>query len=365
MASAALLLAFAGEAGAVTPNTFLSPFQGVSCSSDTTCTAVGPGLAERWGGLLWVKQALADPSAELTGVSCPSTTECIAVGGRGAAERWDPTGWSAQVLPSPVDLNAVSCPTVTDCIAVGDNAAERWNGTSWSELTLPSTPNDSDLLGVSCTSVNACTAVGILGSIGNSAPLAERWDGTTWTVQATATPVSPDPSALTSVSCTSATSCTAVGYVNPDASTDFLQCGLPTPRCIPFIPSADVSQPLTLAESWNGQEWLLQSTAGGGGVGAFFGVSCPTSVVCEGVGAVSDASGELQTPLTNRSASGVWSYQVPAEPSGRNFSGFAGVSCTSTSACTAVGGSLRLSPFSNKTLAERWNGKRWTIQLTP
>src|SRR5262249_34941161 len=41
-----------------------------------------------------------------------------------------------------------------------------------------------------------------------------------------------------------------------------------------------------------------------------------------------------------------------------------GVSCTSTSACIAAGASNPFTP-SAKTLAERWNGTRWTIQGTP
>ena len=47
---------------------------------------------------------------------------------------------------------------------------------------------------------------------------------------------------------------------------------------------------------------------------------------------------------------------------------FLGVSCTSVKACTAVGQYVPFSPkhlYLSSTLAERWNGKNWTIEPTP
>ena len=41
-----------------------------------------------------------------------------------------------------------------------------------------------------------------------------------------------------------------------------------------------------------------------------------------------------------------------------------GASCTSASACTAVGDYVT-STGASKTLAERWNGTAWTLQSTP
>ena len=42
--------------------------------------------------------------------------------------------------------------------------------------------------------------------------MAERWDGRRWSVQTVLPPVGQDYSALTAVSCSTSTSCTAVGY---------------------------------------------------------------------------------------------------------------------------------------------------------
>jgi hypothetical protein len=46
-----------------------------------------------------------------------------------------------------------------------------------------------------------------------------------------------------------------------------------------------------------------------------------------------------------------------------------GVSCPSTTACTTVGSTLKLNHrggiFRYQAVAERWNGKRWSIQRIP
>src|SRR5690348_13351590 len=84
-------------------------------------------------------------------------------------------GWSITPSPNPRvptgQLFWVSCPAVDSCMAVGTyttpsgpgvNLAEQWNGHSWRVLPIPNPPGAavSNLLGVSCTSPSACTAVG-------------------------------------------------------------------------------------------------------------------------------------------------------------------------------------------------------------
>jgi hypothetical protein len=201
-------------------------------------------------------------SSALSGVSCTSSTACTAVGNyfnsAGArvtlAELWDGTSWTAQSTPNPADatssgLAGVSCTSIMACTAVGQyfNSAgvgvtltELWDGTNW---TVPSTPNpanakESALSGVSCTSSTACTAVGHYRiSPGSSAMLAERWDGTSWTVQSTPNPADATSSVLYGVSCTSSVACTAVGQ---------------------YFNSAGAG--VTFAELWNGGGWTVQST---------------------------------------------------------------------------------------------------------
>jgi hypothetical protein len=58
-----------------------------------------------------------------------------------------------------------------------------------------------------------------------------------------------------------------------------------------------------------------------------------------------------------------WTIQTPPNPTGATFSEFHGVSCASSAACTAVGRWLGSS--GGGTLAERWDGRRWSTQPNP
>jgi hypothetical protein len=295
----------------------------VSCTSASACTAVGDWikagtgkrvtLAEVWDGTAWTVQPTPNPTGNngsvLSGVSCTSASACTAVGywnrikdgtvkGVTLAEAWDGTAWTVQPTPNPGGkrgsaLSAVSCTSNKACAAVGqfylnpsvaETLAEAWNGTAW---TVQATPNPTSmpnnvLSGVSCTSNKACTAVGSsFGGIGSTTPfstLAEAWDGTAWTVQATPNPTGLQASLL-GVSCTTVDACTAVGY-------SFTAPG-------PHVQT-------TLAEAWDGTAWTVQATP---------------------------------------------------NPTGRQFPTLSGVSCTTDTACTAIGDSFKAS--TDVTLAER------------
>jgi hypothetical protein len=92
--------------------------------------------------------------------------------------------------------------------------AERWNGTSWSMQTTPTPAGKPGalLLDVACTSAIACTAVGqVSNSSGTAGALAEKWDGTSWQAQSTPNPRGASAIQFNAASCTSATTCEAVG----------------------------------------------------------------------------------------------------------------------------------------------------------
>lgn len=291
---------------------------GVSCSSPTACTAVGDRsragsghltpLAERWDGRRWRIQRTSPRVRDyLYSVSCPTAAACLAVGSSNLAERWDGRRWSVHRVPHANGyLWGVSCSSATACMAVGTQInpathrsvplAARWNGRQWSvqRMPNPSYSKESWLQAVSCPSRVACTAVGFAGfGDGNAKlPLVERWDGHRWSLQQAPSPTGTNESELQGVSCRSAGACTAVGdYVHKRTE-------------------------MTLAERWDGQTWSVQRTrnpdSGGG-------------------------------PL-----SGDYLYRV---------------SCSSSSSCTAVGGAG--GPAGTITLAEHWNGQRWSVQHTP
>jgi hypothetical protein len=96
--------------------------------------------------------------------------------------------------------------------------AEAWNGTSWSIQATPNVNGQPTGLGsVSCTSATLCTATGRSQS-GLGAPAAERWNGTNWSVQQVPAPQTTTGAGLNGVSCATASACTAVG--SDDAAGD-------------------------------------------------------------------------------------------------------------------------------------------------
>src|SRR5437868_529159 len=128
-------------------------------------------------------------------------------------------------------LLAVSCPSATDCTAVGvrytsetavgATLIERWDGKSWSITPSPTPTNASlDMTGVSCTSATSCTAVGAINKsayappqpLTPAVPVIEQWDGATWSI--VSPPPTPPPitgSSLFGVTCRIDIGCTAVG----------------------------------------------------------------------------------------------------------------------------------------------------------
>jgi hypothetical protein len=347
---------------------------GVSCSSSSSCTAVGDytkrfgrtvTLAERWNRTSWRVESTPNPegapSSALNAVDCTSSSVCVAVGTSfthsGAeitlAERWDGTRWSIQATPNPSSgggvLFGVSCTSASACTAVGaSNAgtfAERWNGTKWAIQLTPNPPGAqfSFLSAVACTSSSACTAVGGYGnSSGTLVSLAERWDGTRWRIQATPNPSGAQFSVLNAVACTSSSACTAVGGSVNGSGTG-----------------------VNLAERWNGTKWAIQLTPNPPGAQFSFlsAVACTSSSACTAVGAYGNNSGTLVT-LAERWNGTTWSIQPTLNRPRASGSGLAAVSCPRPSFCMAAGPSAN--SFSTPvSLAESWNGKTWKVQNTP
>ena len=166
--------------------------------------------------------------------------------------------------------------------------------------------------------------------------LAERRSGGTWTVQSIPNPPDAAASALNGVSCPSSSACTGVGQ---------------------FVVKSGAQ--LTLAERWNGRDWRIQPTPNPAGSpsSTLFAVACPAADTCTAVGT---ANSKL---LVERWAGARWRIQSAPVPPGAQFSELNGVSCIAAS-CKAVGDYVN-SSGADVTLAERWNGTRWTIQPTP
>jgi hypothetical protein len=334
------------------------------------------------GALVAQMAAPASASAPVTtsilnDVSCTSPGNCMAVGyfqesGPGTvyftlAEKWNGSTWTIVPSPSPQHpgggalLTAVSCASSIRCMAVGNtlflNAhgsfvlrplAESWNGTSWTVLPTAKLAQPSAVLdGVSCVGAGRCMAAGHEGPVpaSDKFTLAEAWNGTAWRVVPTPPPPVPGGTALGTVSCTSSASCIAVGYAG-------------------FNNGSGAS--VTLAESWNGIAWLRQATPTPGGSGALAGVSCTASPACTAVGGRAVNSPTLfMGTLAERWNGTRWVAQPTPNPGGASTAGFGAVSCTRPAACMAVGSSEDQVGEFETSVAEAWNGTRWTLLHTP
>ena len=348
---------------------------GVACTSSAACTAVGGSdtgtLAERWDGTTWSTQATANPpqgGGALFSVACASPSACTAVGNSNAgnlAERWNGTSWSIQSTPNPggvqfTFLNTVACASASACIAAGayinssgafQALAERWDGTSWAIQPTPGLPGGAMnlLIGVACTSATGCLAVGYSSPsvfINDSpATLAERWDGSAWRVEHTPNPPGAAGSNLQGGSCVSSSSCTAVGYTYTSRGTTL---------------------PLPLAQRWDGRRWRIQALPSPASGGVLAGVSCPSRTSCLAVGGHGNPNDFVALgTLAERWNGHGWQIQPTPNPAGGGAWALGSVSCSSPSACTAVGGSLAPPGKPTGTLAERWDGHTWRIQATP
>jgi len=280
----------------------------ISCLTPTDCTAVGAyvtgsssrqlALIEHWNGAKWARVASPSPSnsksdAYLAGVACTSATDCKAVGvystsdaqhgyvDHPLAEHWNGTKWSIVALPGSGQtfVGGISCASATSCFAVGalPNASpllDRWDGARWTAMANPKPAAGTayTLEAVSCPSTTDCTAVGVRYTSGTAAvaTLIEHWDGTSWSITPSPTPTNASLE-MTGVSCTTATSCTAVGAINKSAYAP--------PR--PSTPAAPV------IEEWDGNAWSIVSAPATPPPitgSSLFGVSCRVDIGCTAVG---------------------------------------------------------------------------------
>lgn len=296
-------------------------------------------------------------SSELNAVSCLSAKSCVALGSaeinpstfKAHAAFWNGKGWNIRdvAVAKNTNLSAVSCVSARFCEAVGETAqkstvvtiAERWNGLRW---TVQPTPNrvgavHSFLSGVSCTSTNACTAVGSFsGRHGVVRTLVERWNGAGWIVQDSRNVARTNVNLLGAVTCTSKVFCVATG----------------------------ASGRGPLAQIWDGRSWRVTTThvPGAGHQGVLDAVSCTSANACVAVGGFT--KGSLTLPLGERWSGHGWKLLRPAPPAGKKAAAFLGVSCSGSASCIAVGAAGPNLAHAD-ILAEQWNGSSWAVQHIP
>ncbi len=242
-------------------------------------------------------------------------------------------------------LDDVSCPTSTFCVAVGFAGKKRsshatwftWNGAAMKEKSIPQPPHshNGELGGLSCATTTNCVAVGdYQNPAGKWRSYAEIWANGKWTIDSTPNVRGQKASYFQGISCPSATECVAVGNSAGPGTHAF-------------------------AEVWNGVKWRVAKLPARSDA-ALIGVSCPSLTSCFAVGSAGkSALAEMWNGAT-------WTAMTAARtPAPANADVFMHVSCVSTTSCVAVG--FRYNPkvkYSDRTLAEVWNGTAWKVQTT-
>jgi hypothetical protein len=120
----------------------------------------------------------------------------------------------------------------------------------------------------------------------------------------------------------------------------------------------------TLAERWNGTKWTVKSTPNptGSMYNELVAVDCSSATACSAVGNYNPTTATSRT-LAERWNGTKWTLKSTPN-TGSAISYLEGVACTSSTTCTAVGYD-RPTSATIRTLAERWNGTKWAVQNTP
>lgn len=304
-------------------------------------------------------QAVAAGPTQLWSVSCPVRSGCVAVGGtfevfegRAIVRSWNGKHWAALRVGRSFRLIGISCRSSRQCTAVGETTSQRalvlrWNGRKWLIQHTPSTGGGkfsySALSGISCPSATACFAVGVA----DRTNLAERWNGNSWSIQSLPSPSSSIDEGMSSVSCPSTATCMAVGGI---------------------IDGQDDHQPI--AEQWNGKAWTFLPTPEVPDTSGLGSVSCPRARACVAVGNAPIDEGP-PLPLAESWDGTSWKV-LPAPPHPDAYAQLNSVTCTSARFCIAVGSACSDShacvPSGKsgfRALALRWNGRKWTTLRTP
>ena len=347
----------------------------VTCSSSTSCVAVGSdrndepvvvsGNPATWRAAQVREIALSAPGkySYLDAVACTSSTWCVAVGrvrGEPLVLAGDPSTWgAAQAREIKLGdafgtghgnyLNAVTCSSSTACVAVGEDGNAQplvlagnpstWGAAQAKEIALgnslgtPDYPAANSLHSVTCSSPTSCVAV---GEDANVQPLVLAGNPSTWGVaqaqeitldKATFGGVGPyageGHNSLYSVTCSSSTSCIAVGE---DGNRQLLQL-----TGDPSTWGAGQAREITLGDAFGAPYDF----------GSLNAIACSSSASCVAVGGDGNAQ-----PLVLAGDPGTWDAAQATERTlgGVAFGVYArpsALACAGAGSCFDVGWDFR------------------------
>lgn len=414
-----------------TSTTLWNQLTGVSCTSIKSCIAVGHSSLQNqyrnisltWDGTSWKNRSTPQPGTaadDLDAVSCIGTglSDSAAAGDETSRNlqsdhtsivHWNGSSWSVRGTPAAAapqeSFAGVSCSSASRCVAVGDESdgvqtlvlADSFSKGSWSADRVPDPGLLAQILaGVACANRSSCMAVGQY--LSPETQLARRWNGHAWIDS------DPEPEGvlaqLTGISCPTVRFCVAVGVTSPSLS-EFLNAEANARAGIAFQTISQglievwngtswkptiVGNSLGVDESlsdvsclgtrfcmavgvengfspdsyvWRGQQWAEVALPANSYSDSMSAVSCVSTTSCVAVGSSADGDAGLAERWNGRS----WSIMHLAQPSMPYFT-LGGVSCVSASRCTAAGSSFATSTTQSD-LVESWNGKSWTVVPTP
>lgn len=146
---------------------------------------------------------------------------------------------------------------------------------------------------------------------------------------------------LAGVSCPTTTYCVAVG-------TAFNAAGMEMP----------------LVESMSGSTWTVADVpvSANATVARLWGVSCASSSLCVAVGDSGDSNSD--SPMAEVWDGKAWSMDNVPFPAATIDAYLVAVSCSSASACMALGRYFPTGSTNTSTFADSWNGKNWSLETT-
>jgi len=203
---------------------------------------------------------------------------------------------------------------------------------------------------------------------------------TAWSV--TPSPVADSGDFLNAVACPSAKHCVAVGntsrfaltlawngnewsdtanpYVSTKASLAGVSCVSDT-HCVAVGSAFDGQHAQPLIETWNGKTWSAARGPRSSSQDSFNAVSCVSTTRCVAVGRSYPDGGTLTGSLAEVWNGKRWSVMPRGTlPFGWTVN-LTGVSCASASRCVAVGSAIPANSIASQSLIESWNGRRWSV----
>jgi len=396
----------------------LENLQTTACASAVSCAAAGTyadtggntrGILDALSGGSWsaVEAPLppderANPDPSFYDTACPASGSCIAVGGyknnsignhpEGLIETLTGGVWNATEAPVPSDaapatgsdtwLKSVSCPAPGDCTAVGFYSTgpdhlvgliETLAGGQWTAMPAPqvsdaATNQAVELAGVSCPAVGSCVADGLYETNAGGTGLELLTDaGGTWT---------PSLAPLPTDAVTGSSEGVFVSPFEENVGQNLSCAGAVCEISGEYSTTAGGTAGLLLhlsGTTWTASPAPVPGNAGSGASAevALLDTSCGFNGVCVAVGDFRDTSSDFRPLIETVSANGATSGQEAPQPAdvatGTNVdSSLIGVSCLSSTACTAVG------DYANNTnsghtvaLIDTLSGTTWTAQAGP